>query len=66
MDGIQSLNGFNQNQTRDIFQFFHDDIINDIGGEKGGRMSEVGGGEVNIGVPIRRYQVYVWCVAMQF
>ena len=66
MDGIQSLDGFNQNQTRDIFQFFHDDIINDIGGDKEGRMSEVGGGEVNIGVPIRRYQVYVWCVAMQF
>ena len=29
-------------------------------------MREVGGGEVNIGVTIRRYQVYAWCVAMQF
>ena len=68
MYGIQSLDGFNQNQTRDIFHFFHYEIINDVGGEKGvrGRMREVGGGEVNIGVPIRRYQVYVWCVAMQF
>ena len=44
----------------EIFLGFWYQIMNEIGGERGGRMRGVGYGESKIGIPIRGYQVFVW------
>ena len=41
-----------------VLQVFLDDIMNKIGGERGGIRRKVEDEYVNIGVPLSRYQVY--------
>ena len=40
LNGRHILGGFNQSQVRELFQGFKNEIMNDIGGDRGG----VGGG----------------------
>ena len=59
LDSKGSLSAFNQNQNRDFLGFWYQ-IMNEIGGEMGGRVRGVDDGDYNIGIPIRGYQVFVW------
>ena len=63
LNGRQILGGFNQSQIRDIFQGFKYEITNEIGGEMGGEVEE---GDVRVGFPLSRYQVYKWFSMVQF
>ena len=60
------MDRFNNNQTGEVFKGFIDNIMNDIGGESGGRRREVEEGKVDIGVLLRRDQVYAWIIVMRF
>ena len=59
MDGRHILGGFYHNPIRDILQGFQDEIMNEIGGDRGGRRRDVEEGEERIGFPVNRSQVYV-------
>ena len=52
------MGGNNWNQMENVLQVFLDDIMNKIGGERGGIRRKVEDEYVNIGVPLSRYQVY--------
>ena len=53
LDRRGALGGFNHNK-KIFFQGFRYGIMNEIGGERGGRRREFEEGEVEIGVTLRR------------
>ena len=50
----------NNNQIREILHGFQYDIMNDIGGDRGGRRTEGDQGEINIRFILRRSRVHEW------
>ena len=55
----------NRNQIRENFQGFIDEIMDKIGGERGGGRVEAEQGELNIGVTLRRDHVSDWVDEMK-
>ena len=64
LDERGTLGGFQNYQMRDTFKRFRYEIVNDIGGESGGRTREVDDGEAEIGVHIVGRYVYAWPVCI--